>query len=71
MDVKWSTIPRIYLDRYPDFVIHYKKGVFNHQIIEQIIKISLEYFISHIHAENISSVVKNVSGLFHGENDVY
>lgn len=44
-----------------------KKGVFNHQVIEQIIKTSLEDFISRIHAEKISSIVKNVSGSFMGK----
>jgi hypothetical protein len=43
------------------------KGVFNHKIIEQVIKASLEDFISRIDAEKISSIVKNVSGSFMGK----
>lgn len=44
-----------------------KKGVFNHQVIEQVIKTSLEDFVSRIHVEKISSIVKNVSGSFMGK----
>ena len=38
------------------------RGVFNRDVIEQIIRISFEYFISRINLERIAFFVKNISG---------
>ncbi|PJR52512.1 hypothetical protein CWM58_05135 [Klebsiella sp. H-Nf2] len=44
-----------------------KKGGFNRGIIEQVISVSLEGFISRINIEKPAAIVKNISGSFAGK----
>jgi len=44
-----------------------QKGVFNHDVIEQVIRVSLNSFVSRVNIERIAVIVKNVSGSFVGK----
>ncbi|MEX9251134.1 hypothetical protein [Pseudenterobacter timonensis] len=44
-----------------------KKGIFNHNIIEQVIRVSLEDFVARVNIEKTAAIVKNASGSFAGK----